>query len=267
MSKFLLVCFVLFSCCYVLASASLNWDRVLHTYFAFSPLPLTAMNATEEGWEPTSTCDSSVGVRYTKGGSAPSSTFPLTVYFTGGGQLAGFGVVISDTPADPVSDFWLQTDEGTYELIVSTRNASEQDLCSTAQSPEPVGDSLIVAQQAAAFPVPLYESDAAAQQWTNGSCLPKMGQHWAWDVTGEMTWNTSTLMPVMPMYWGGSLQTVLLNTPHLELTWPIGSFEGPFSSTLFCLNFCGDCQFPTSGWATMHFFLRDPSLVHCPSRC
>jgi len=267
MSHSVVLLFVVLASLCVLAPASLGWDRLLHTYFAFSPLPLTSGNATSAGWEATSTCDSTVGIRYTMGGRAPSSTFPLTMYYTGGGQLAGFGVVISDAPAEPVADYWIQTDEGTYELIVSTRNASAQDLCSTGQSWEPIGDSLIVAQETMAFPVPLYADDAAAQGWTNGSCLPRMGTHAAWDVTGTMTWNTSTLLPVMPMYWGGSLQTLLVNTPHLELVWPVGSFEGPFTSTLFCLNFCGACDFQASGWATMHFFFRNPSLVDCPSRC
>jgi len=254
-------------------AASLGWDRLLHTYGKFSSLPITASDASSSGWAVLNPCDPDLGIEYSMGGNSPGSTLPITLFFAKAGFLSGYSVWSSHTPADAVAPFWSNSSSGgRWRINVSTRNSSQIDLCSSSShSSEPVGDSIIINQAGnlnGGFEIPLTDSDADARGFVNGSCLPKMGTHWGWDVNGgKMQWEVSLFGPAIPMYWNGVLQTLFVNVPALELVEPIGSWEGPFPLNLMCLNFCmSDCSLQAL-WSTMHFFFKDPTLVHCPSRC
>jgi len=45
---------------------------------------------------------------------------------------------------------------------------------------------------------------------------------------------TANLVPVTPMYHEGKLVTMLVSVPDVERVEPLGYWEGPFTSGLFC---------------------------------
>jgi hypothetical protein len=54
--------------------------------------------------------------------------------------------------------------------------------------------------------------------------------------------------------------------PAWRQTEPLGMFEGPFTSGLFCKNWCANskCAFDTVGiWTTMHFHFVNPASISC----
>jgi hypothetical protein len=42
-------------------------------------------------------------------------------------------------------------------------------------------------------------------------------------------------MPLIPMYHEGKIVTMLISVPDAERVEPFGFWEGPFTSSLFCL--------------------------------
>jgi len=258
---FFVVLFVAFAVAY-------PFDRVLHTYFAFTALPLTVSDATAQGWSAMDgICDTNLGVQYAQSGG-PSRTTPISLYFTAGGQFAGFGITVNGAPPAPISSFWWLQSDGRYQLYVSTRLAASKIMCDGTSSQDAVGNVVVLNQPGPAVVIPLTDTVASDMGWTNGSCLPKMGRHWSWDVSGSNTWNWQTLLPVMPMYMNGSLVTILINTAQWTVPYPVGDFEGPFVNSLMCLNWCSsNCNFNADIWSTMHFFFSDPNFNNCPSRC
>jgi len=246
------------------------WDRLLNPALSEHAMPITADAAAQAGLVTDGQCDPVLGIAYTTSGGLGSLN-PRTLYFTAAGQIQGVGLTIWDAPDDAVSDYWVSSPIGSaWTLNVGFRNTSMARICSPGwKDGNTIGDSIIVAPTNAAQSVPLLESDAAAQGWTNGSCLGSMGRHWGWDVTGSMTWEITNLMPVMPMYMNGNLVTFLIQTPTSQVFQPLGDWDAIFPTALFCLNFCG-CQYSglTTVWSTSHFFLTDPALNTCPSgRC
>jgi len=243
-------------------------DRLLRTFLVFQKEPLTVAEARQNGWYPlNTTCDPNYGFAYAKSSSGPTATEPVTLYYTAGGQLGGFGVRVTGHVEKFLVDrgFWRHVHGDSYENFIRTRDASL--MCSGAVSPYPIGDRLEIG---GVFNIPLNDSEAVKQGWIPGNCIGGMGVHYAYDLAafGKNTWNVSTLLPMMPMYdiHRHTINAVLFNVPHWEYTEPAGVFEGPFTSSFFCYNWCANsgCNFKGATlWSTLHFLFVDPLTIDC----
>eukprot|EP01087_Luapelamoeba_hula_P008244 TRINITY_DN2054_c0_g1_i1.p1 TRINITY_DN2054_c0_g1~~TRINITY_DN2054_c0_g1_i1.p1 ORF type:complete len:284 (+),score=33.82 TRINITY_DN2054_c0_g1_i1:47-898(+) len=247
-------------------------DRLERTFLLFESQPLTASAAESAGWMRNSdSCDHRFGYAYAYG-NAPSASYPEWLFYTAGGQLAGFGLRVWSEPAPGlVPKFWVPTTDSdgnsAWDINVSLRNSSI--MCSGAvdHNNGPLGDQISINQF---FPIPLTAPVARAAGWVSGNCIPYMGIHHAFDLNkpGSQTWNVSSLVPLLPMYNVQTLRVsaVLIWEPHLARYEPAGPFEGPFTQSLFCKNWCSNagCQFTSTSWfSTLHWMFTDPSLNAC----
>jgi len=248
------------------ANADLG-GTLLRTYFVWAPIPLTASAAQSAGWTQDGGCETNLGIAYQASGGLQKDS-PLMIYYTAAGQIAGIAMSMWSAPPGNLTDYWLDQNDGTYRISISFR--TPDIMCSGATSGSPVGDVVVINQQGQSVSIPLTDSQAAAENWTNGSCITKMGRHWSYwnDSAPYFSGQVDQLFPVMPMYFNGQITTFLINSPVLQRMEPLGIWEGPFPNLLFCKNFCGPCSFNgTSFWSTIHFWFEDPSTLSCPSSC
>jgi len=248
-------------------------DRLLRTAILYKDIPVSATDAQNTGWTQYTQCDPNLGIAYTYSSSgAPSHFNPITVYYTQGGQIGGVALEHFGTPADGLEKFWQIQPNNTYRMSVSFRQPS--DMCSGETFPEIIGTQLVLDQGTVDLSLPLTENDATNAQWTKGSCIGGMGTHWSYDLSAapEMTWVASNLLPIVTMYNevnGGVLSAFFFTSPRVQLSEPLGPWEGPIPSGLMCLNWCNNtCSFDSSFFSTLHFYLDDPSLNTCDNgRC
>jgi len=131
-----------------------------------------------------------------------------------------------------------------------------------------LGDQVSINNQ---FTIPLTSDEATKAGWVMGDCIPDMGIHYAYDLNepGSQTWNTSSLVPALPMYnpENGYINAVLVSIPDLQVYEPFGEWEGPFLPSMFCGNWCSQsgCDFSSQAtvFSTLHLFFRDPHLNDC----
>jgi len=244
-------------------------DRLLRSFLVFANQPLTASDAQSQGYvEFTDGC-SQFGHGYTKGSSGPSHGDSAILYFTEGGQLAGFGSRMFGSAPDALIEqgYWMPTDvdEESYDLILQTRDSSM--ICSGDTDSNLLGDRLVIN---GIMDIPLSMPSAQLAGWVEGNCIPKMGIHHAYDLNfpSSQSWNASSLVPVMPMYspQTGAITAVLLASSDAQRIEPFGEWEGPFINMLFCKNWCANtgCTFPgVMLWTTMHWLFEDPKLNTC----
>jgi len=243
-------------------------------------MPLTISDAFDDGWDlysyyDNAVCAPALGVVLTLNGEAPSKTDPTFLLFNHpAGQISGFGVRAWGISPGPMLSpaFWKPVDgqDGAYDLFVLFRN----HLCTTGNTSSSVlGDFVSINGN---FTIPLWLSQAASMGFYPGNCIKKMGSHQWYDLAspGSMTWDANTMLPILPMYLNsgpqaGFLHAILIATPRLQWVEPIGDYEGPFPSFLFCKNACAKDQsacsdFTNAGiWSTMHWEFSDPSLATC----
>jgi len=241
--------------------------RVARTFFDLTDLPLTTDDANNAGWTQNGDCSNDRGILF-EPSSGITKTNPISLYFTSGGQFAGWTLYMFGQAAQNLINlgYWESGDGTYYSLSLSTRNTSM--MCSgTVDSQTAVGDQLIINQGGANFPIPLNTNDASSQNWYSGGCIKGMGTHWSYDVStpGNMTWLNGNLLPVMPMFMNGAITAVLINSPNVQTVWPIGIWEGPFINSLFCYNWCptSGCTFDNTFWTTTHFLFDDKSSNYC----
>jgi hypothetical protein len=242
------------------------------TFFVWKEMPLNASSAEQQGYamiSTTSTCDPVYAISYAYGGS-PSSSNPQVLHFTPAGQIAGVSLRLYDQPPAYLAQngWWIPTDDNGWQISVMFRSSDE--LCSSNLSPAILGyQPHIPNAEASAMQIALNATAAESEGWVRGNCITKMGIHHAFDLAspGQLTWNASTLLPVLPMYdnTAGTLTAVLFAFPKVEKVEPIGDWEGPFPNFLFCKNFCSsECTFAgASFWSTMHWWFTDYSLATC----
>jgi len=254
------------------ASAGSVGDRLLRTFLLFSPQPLTIDAAIEQGWRNVSNspgCDPDFGIMMTSVERGPDKGDSATLYFTAGGQLAGFGSRHwGHPPASLIPTFWRPAAgfSTLYDVSIRTRDTSL--MCSGATAPERLGDRLVIS--ASNMSIPLTMPDAEQHGWVMGNCIGQMGIHHAFDLNapGSQTWNASSLVPVLPMFntHTHAVSAVLFATPKPQESEPFGMWEGPFFNFLFCKNWCENsgCDFPgIEAWSTMHFMFTDPAKNTC----
>ena len=143
-----------------------------------SALPLTVDDATNAGWAVfNSSCDSYRGIEYAKDGG-PTHSFPITLFFTAGGQISGFAITIwgSYYPAT-FSDYYFfePIGDGVWKISLTFRSPSM--MCSgSVDSTTPVGDRLVLSQGIENLITPLTPEVAAQKLWTSGGCIGGMGR-------------------------------------------------------------------------------------------
>jgi len=232
---------------------------------------LTSDDAQDQGFTQFTDGCTQFGYGYAKGadGSGPTQGDSAILYFTEGGQLAGFGSRMwGEAPSDLIEQgYWMaNTDGESYDLILQTRDPSV--MCSGATDSDVLGDRLVIN---GVMEIPLQMNAAQTAGWVEGNCITKMGIHHAYDLNYpfSQSWNASSLVPVMPMYspQSGAITAVLLASTDAQRIEPFfGDWEGPFINSLFCKNWCANtgCTFPgVMFWTTMHWMFEDPKTNVC----
>lgn len=244
-------------------------DRLLRSFLVFKNQPLTVDDAQDQGFAQYTDGCTQFGYGYAKGEGGPSHGDSAILFFTEGGQLAGFGSRMwGDAPQNLIDEgYWIpsEADDGSYDIVVQTRDPGM--ICSGKTDSNVLGDRLVVN---GIMNIPLTMPTAQAAGWVEGNCIPKMGIHHAYDLNypNSQSWNSSSLVPVLPMYspQTGAVTAVLLASSDAQRIEPFGDWEGPFTNGLFCKNWCANtgCTFPgVSLWTTMHWLFEDPKTNTC----
>eukprot|EP00656_Telonema_subtile_P012025 TRINITY_DN1602_c0_g1_i1.p1 TRINITY_DN1602_c0_g1~~TRINITY_DN1602_c0_g1_i1.p1 ORF type:complete len:416 (+),score=77.16 TRINITY_DN1602_c0_g1_i1:110-1357(+) len=227
-----------------------------------------------------------------KGGITPK--YPLSLYYTKGGQIAGMRVDVYGKGAaqgKQVSEgYYISDGDDQWHLSVSFRG--EEELCSGHTSSEPIGDRLVINQNTIAKSMPMTADEAQRLGFMPGSCMKSMGQHWLYDLEASpgTSWVSGDLLPLVTMYHppnsdnAGSFNAFFFTTPTCQgpahkgaeviFSWDkVPKFVGcALSSAAMCENYCDKhCSTTpvfgknpwessnTEHWATMHvFFNADP---------
>jgi len=247
-----------------------TYDRLYRTFLMFDVMPLNVSAARSGGWTSFTNCDPKLGIAYSSVSGGPTEFSPGFLYFTSAGQISGFGARIWSeyVPQNLVPRFWKPVAgvPGAYDLSISFRKAST--MCSGSTNKEVLGDQVSINND---YLIPENSDIATAAGWVMGDCISQMGIHYSFDLNaqhGKMTWNSSSLLPIMPMYGVNDKQikAVLIATPTYQYTFPLGEFEGPFTNGLFCFNWCPNtgCTFSgTSVWTTFHWLFTNYAEVSC----
>lgn len=244
-------------------------DRLLRTYFLFQKQPMNMSDAINAGWyNLSSSCDPTFGYQFAASASGATRYNPTFLFYTASGQLAGFGIRVwaHVSPQLVSAGLFMPVSSGVYDIYITTR--SQKMICSSTMDEDvPIGDRLNINGQ---FSIPLTMADAESSGWVMGNCIYEMGIHHAYDLSapGNMSWNPSTLVPVMPMYDAvtHNINAVLFNVWNYQYTEPLGVYEGPFTSGLFCDNWCANSGCNWRGidiWTTLHWHFVDPSSISC----
>jgi len=245
-------------------------SELWRTYLVYDQLPVNVSQANKFSWVPyISTCDPNLGIAYTYYWNSPGEYYPLVLYFTAGGQIAGLGLVHYGAPAPGLNEYWVPQKDGTYFMSATFR--STQNICNPKYQYEQIlGDQVVINQGSLNLHIPLTEELSSKLNYTSGSCLSTMGRHWIYDMKTApvMSWKVSNLQPIVPMYMNGSISAFFFTTSTIQYGTPIGTWEFPLYFQLMCENFCtSDCDFDSSQFSTLHFFLDDYEDNTCENQC
>jgi len=251
-------------------------STLVNNAFSKTVLPLSARDASSKGWKNmSSSCYWGRGMPMAMSAKGPTGTYPIILYFNPGGQLNGYSLRMYHPLSSVNRPFWdapstlgdCAGEPQCYDLVVMFREASKS--CVRTNFAETLGDRVVVGTSQK-MTLPLTGTDAKSKGWVQGNCIPSMGTHYNLDLKapGRQTWNSSTLFYVTPMYDHdtGSINAILVSSPHLCKIWPLGPWEGPFPNPLFCKNWCANTGCTFSGtmiWSTSHFWFRDPHKIDC----
>eukprot|EP00698_Gefionella_okellyi_P004459 TRINITY_DN14103_c0_g1_i1.p1 TRINITY_DN14103_c0_g1~~TRINITY_DN14103_c0_g1_i1.p1 ORF type:complete len:285 (+),score=48.49 TRINITY_DN14103_c0_g1_i1:88-942(+) len=259
----------------VVCSAVSIGDRLLRDYTEYISLPDVVTNATAEGWEPiTGECDPNLGIAYAWHGTTPTKDYPMILYFTDKGQAAGVGVyAFGDIKQKLVTaGFWQPVSNSTYMMSMTFRVPGS--LCNGVTSSLVLGDQLVINQNSLAYSIPLLEADAIDTHWTRGSCFSGMGYHYFYDLTmpqGGMSWEAENLLPIVPMYFNGSINAFFFASSVVQQSFLAGNMwePVPLPDFLMCKNWCdSNCTFhDTAAWSTLHIYMNNYKTVTCPDDC
>jgi len=234
-------------------------------------LPLNVSSAVALGWVSYTACSPSLGTGYAYKGR-PTSSYPVTLYYTAGGYLAGIGTdAFGNVEPNLISrKYWQVVDAQAKQYRAKVTFRQPGDLCVRKVVYPLLGDRLILNADTIAMNLPVTDMEATSQKWTKGSCIQGMGTHWAYDVTSapSMSWEDSNLLPVVTMYYRGQISAMFFNVPFRQQSilppdnnmWDVV----PIPSFLMCKNWCdSSCDWNTVFWATMHIFFYHPDYLTC----
>jgi len=245
-------------------------DRLARTFLLYHALPVTAASATSSGWVSMGpTCDPLLGYAFASDG-APSLGNPIIMYYTAAGQVAGVGIVhYGEAPLASQKDFWRPMNSSAKNFIMNIHFRAPSVLCSSTPQRELIGNQVVINQDSINFNVPLTDVEAVNAKWAQGNCISGMGTHWAYDWISAPTlsYRAEQTVPLMPMYYNGTITAFLVDTASFQDVEPVSIWEGPFISSLFCKNLCKGCSWDSTLTSTLHFLFHDHSTVHCPTQC
>lgn len=188
------------------ASAGSIGDRlVLEIEYSkqYAALPLSADEATEQGWTVESSCKPGLG-RSAEGPYSDS----LHLYFDQAGALMGYGARVPSGVTTP----WKQIGDH-YELDVLFRDPSSACGDGPAAVPGSIGDRLLlIAEDGSQTELPQTRDEALARGdfMDAGPCWTDMGYHLPFKAPGA---ETGTFSPAIPMHSGDGSRLTGLNTP------------------------------------------------------
>jgi len=248
-------------------------DRLTRGYGTYATLPVNTTQARSLKWSSLneSKCNPSLGIAWTYDKSGPTSSYPITIYYTPYGQAAGIAINIYGEPKGPPR-YFKKLASGIYQISISFRNLSV--VCDRGVSTMPLGDQLVINQDTAPVPIPVYDKDLVGN-WTKGSCFDTMGTHWFYDVTSGgkplMSWQAANLLPIIPMYYGGRINALFFSSSDVQQgilssnMWDIV----PLPGFLMCKNWCDNkCTWKdTNFWSTSHIYFNDEKKVICGGGC
>jgi charged multivesicular body protein 7 len=251
-------------------------DQLWRDYGEYYSLPITTTEAKSMDWKvANSTCDPNLGIQYAYDGNQVGTEYPMALYFTKGGQVAGVGTIVvgPGLPDQLINKGYYQPiGNDLYFISVTFRDSSI--MCSgKVDDSLALGDRLIINANGIAQWIPTTEQEAINGKWTKGSCFQSMGYHYFYDLVGHpnMTWYAANLLPVVPMYNNGAINAFFFASDVVQQgiadthMWePI-----PLADFLMCKNWCdSSCTwYDTSFWSTMHIYLNDYKKVNCPGDC
>jgi len=269
-----------------------NWPEVLmkmDNSTGAGPFQLMGTNtkeATAAGWSKSDeACDPLLGEAWMKGGKR-SKKYNGVVYLTPAvGDVPG---VVSGIEADYygyveeklIGKYFKTSQDGTYHSIsVALRDGKKENLCDKKVTVAPGNAPYVrVAPGMANMDVPLVEdSKELVSNYKKGSCIQKMGNHWATDTEGgkDLTYKAENLVPIIPMYstTDKTLNGIFFTATNRKQTGMMMSTAGnmwDFNPGLtqenkfpffMCSNFCDKkCNFTGTedGWfSTMHWLFKD----------
>jgi len=226
------------------------------------------------------TCDPYLGYRYAYKDTAPGKSTPLTIYYTSAGQVAGLGVDVFGEGSAPQQlidmGYWIPVSRNQWTINVSFREPGY--MCTNQTAPETIGDRIVINQGTTNQSVPIDASSAYCENWTYGSCMKTMGQHWFYDVSDAPTlsWQSDNLLPIVAMYYpptiDGTINAIFFATPVAQpgsdyVLHKPGDWETPaLTPSEMCENFCdSDCQWDgVDKWSTMHIYFNSQwSYIKC----
>jgi len=230
-------------------------------------------------------CDPHLGFGWTVKASGATTTEPLIVYTTAGGQSAGVGTIIKGRGREQFYEEQQQWASSTH--LVSPKNDPEYAhidvafrsgsiVCSGATSGDEVGDVIIVNPAGHSKTIPLTEAQAEKEGYRRGSCFDGMGWHRFLDTSrqdGTLSGIAKNLFPITPMYFEGKINAFFFTSRLDQVTIPVIASNGwepkSLSDKLMCANTCDgdDCTFgdtPDGVWTTMHIYLQNHRNVVCP---
>lgn len=253
-------------------------DRLSLTFGRFTAMPTTAALAEKKGWQrlnSTASCNPDLGGYVYVLGESESKKNPQFLTFTENGVLGGWGVFLYGPAAAPLADagFWSERYGMWQHLAVRTRDAKVVCDANLAVDSLPLlGDRMVLLNnEKQGFEIPVNRDRAEQLDWVRGNCISGMGTHYAYDIKspGNSTWESSTLLPILPMYrpLTGQITAILINTPQRQTTFLTGGrWEGSFPNSVFCSNWCSDsgCHWNgATGWNTLHWLFEARSENTC----
>eukprot|EP01079_Euglenida_sp_SAG-EU17-18_P001496 gene1496-439_t len=163
-------------------------DRVVRGYSVYENFPITTEAARADGWTPRGdgACSPGLGIEWEQSGGVRNS-HPITMFFTPAGQavcnisrplhpndpnglqVAGIQTqVYGDLKAKPIEQgYYRRVANDQYSVSVTFRAPTgDASVCSTAISPDALGDRAVINADTIAHALPMTAKTAASANWT-----------------------------------------------------------------------------------------------------
>jgi hypothetical protein len=133
------------------------------------PLPVTVSAAQADGWVKSSRgCDPLIGQAYNKAEGAPTSQYPITLYFAANGMISGFGTDVFGKAPDNLVErgYWIPVAKHQYRIQAATRNVTANLCTSTAPFADTIGDRVVINPSKLNQRIPPTDLEAGKAKWT-----------------------------------------------------------------------------------------------------
>jgi len=175
--------------------------------------------------------------------------------------------------------------DGPYRSIsVALRNGKEENLCDQKNPVTPGNAPYIqVSPGMANVTVPVVkDSPELEKKFKEGSCITRMGNHWARDIVGGnvLSYKTENFFPIVPMYstTDNTINGIFFTATSKKQTDPPSNMwdganlrQENKGKHFMCANFCDSkCHFTGTSdgfFTTMHWFFKNTSVGENKETC